>query len=92
MIEITNTHLPMLPETGGAGTWLAVLAGGMLLACAAYERRRRSISYTGYAPAHFATCSPPWLRLGSLTLGTCAHVGALQDRYLSRRRSTRRSR
>lgn len=58
VIEITNTHLPMLPETGGVGTWLTVLAGGMLLACAAYERRRRSMAYAGYVPAHFATSRP----------------------------------
>ena len=54
VIEITNTHLPMLPETGGVGTWLTVLAGGMLLACAAYERRRRSMAYAGYVPKHAA--------------------------------------
>lgn len=54
VIEITNTHLPMLPETGGSGTWLTALAGGMLLACAAYERRRRSMMYSGYVPVHFA--------------------------------------
>lgn len=85
VIEITNTHLPMLPETGGAGTWLAVLAGGMLLACAAYERRRRSISYTGYAPAHFAPARPR----AEAGLTHPRHLrarGALQDRYLSRRR------
>lgn len=58
VIEITNTHLPMLPETGGVGTWLTVLAGGMLLACAAYERRRRSMAYAGYVPAHFAHARP----------------------------------
>lgn len=59
VIEITNTHLPMLPETGGVGTWLTALAGGMLLACAAYERRRRSMAYAGYVPAHLATSRPP---------------------------------
>lgn len=53
-ITITNTDLPMLPETGGKGIWLAVAAGGMLLAWGAYERRRRSAAYSGYAPAHFA--------------------------------------
>lgn len=58
VIEITNTHLPMLPETGGVGTWLTALAGGMLLACAAYERRRRSMAYAGYVPAHLATSRP----------------------------------
>lgn len=52
VITVTNT-LP-LPETGGIGTWWTVLAGGMLLACAAYERRRRSMAYSGYVPAHFA--------------------------------------
>lgn len=85
VIEITNTHLPMLPETGGAGTWLAVLAGGMLLACAAYERRRRSISYTGYAPAHFAPARPR----AEAGLTHPRHLrarGALQDRYLPWRR------
>lgn len=56
VITVTNS-LP-LPETGGIGTWWTVLAGGMLLACAAYERRRRSKAYSGYVPAHFApTCS-----------------------------------
>lgn len=58
VIEITNTHLPMLPETGGSGIGLVVFAGGMLLACAAYERRRRSMAYAGYAPAHFAPAHP----------------------------------
>lgn len=53
-ITITNTDLPMLPEAGGKGIWLAVAAGGMLLAWGAYERRRRSAAYSGYAPAHFA--------------------------------------
>lgn len=85
VIKITNTHLPMLPETGGIGTWLAVLAGGMLLACAAYERRRRSAACAGCAPAHFAPARPragvgltrPW-RLRAR--------GALRGGYLSRRR------
>lgn len=54
VITVTNT-LP-LPETGGIGTWWTVLAGGMLLACAAYERRRRSMAYTDYVPAHLAPC------------------------------------
>lgn len=58
VIEITNTHLPMLPDTGGVGTWLTVLAGGMLLACAAYERRRRARRYAGYVPAHFSPVRP----------------------------------
>ena len=64
-ITVTNT-LP-LPETGGSGIALLVLAGGMLLACAAYERRRRSVAYAGYAPRHAAreaTGAPHWLRLG----------------------------
>lgn len=67
VIEITNTHLPMLPETGGSGIALLVLAGGMLLACAVYERRRRSVAYAGYAPRHAAreaTGAPHWLRFG----------------------------
>lgn len=65
VITVTNT-LP-LPETGGSGIALLVLAGGMLLACAAYERRRRSVAYAGYAPRHAAreaTGAPHWLRLG----------------------------
>lgn len=53
-ITITNTDLPVLPETGGKGIWLAVAAGGMLLAWGAYERRRRSAACAGYAPAHAA--------------------------------------
>lgn len=53
-ITITNTDLPVLPETGGKGIWLAVAAGGMLLAWGAYERRRRSMACAGYAPAHAA--------------------------------------
>lgn len=85
VIEITNTHLPMLPETGGIGTWLTVLAGGMLLACVAYERRRRSMARVGCASAHFALVRPragtgltrPW-RLRARD--------ALRDGYLSRRR------
>lgn len=55
---ITVTNMLPLPETGGIGTWWTVLAGGMLLACAAYERRRRSIAYAGYVPAHFAPARP----------------------------------
>lgn len=65
VVTVTNT-LP-LPETGGSGTWWIVLAGGMLLACAAYERRRRSVAYAGYAPRHAAreaTGAPHWLRFG----------------------------
>lgn len=58
VITVTNVYRPMLPETGGIGTWWTVLAGGMLLACAAYERRRRSMAYAGYVPAHFATSRP----------------------------------
>lgn len=58
VITITNTHRPMLPDTGGMGTWLTVLAGGMLLACAAYERRRRAQQHMGYVPAHFAPARP----------------------------------
>lgn len=58
VITVTNVYRPMLPETGGVGTWLTVLAGGMLLACAAYERRRRSMAYAGYVPAHFAPSRP----------------------------------
>lgn len=55
---ITVTNMLPLPETGGIGTWWTVLAGGMLLACAAYERRRRSMAYAGYVPAHLATSRP----------------------------------
>lgn len=55
---ITVTNMLPLPETGGIGTWWTVLAGGMLLACAAYERRRRSMAYVGYVPAHFAPARP----------------------------------
>ena len=58
VITVTNVYRPMLPETGGIGTWWTVLAGGMLLACAAYERRRRSMAYAGYVPAHFASARP----------------------------------
>lgn len=58
VITVTNVYRPVLPETGGVGTWLTVLAGGMLLACAAYERRRRSMAYAGYVPAHFAPSRP----------------------------------
>lgn len=54
-ITITNTDMPVLPETGGAGIWLAVAAGGMLLAWGAYERRRRSMACAGYVPAHAAS-------------------------------------
>lgn len=54
VIEITNTHIPMLPETGGRGIALFVLAGGMLFTCAAYERRRRAMACAGYVPKHAA--------------------------------------
>ena len=53
-ITITNTDMPVLPETGGKGIWLAVAAGGMLLAWGAYERRCGSAACAGYAPAHAA--------------------------------------
>lgn len=54
VLTVTNVYRPMLPETGGSGIGLVVLAGAMLLACAAYERRRRSMAYADYVPAHFA--------------------------------------
>lgn len=54
-ITITNTDMPVLPETGGKGIWLAVAAGGMLLAWGAYERRRKSMACAGYVPAHAAS-------------------------------------
>lgn len=83
VIEITNTHLPMLPETGGIGTWLTVLAGGMLLACAAYEHRRRSVVHAGYAPAHFAPARPQF----DLARPRYQRARSTRrDRYLSRRR------
>lgn len=83
VIEITNTHLPMLPETGGIGTWLTVLVGGMLLACAAYERRRRSVVSAGYVPAHFSPARPQL----DLARPRCRRArSARRDRYLSRRR------
>lgn len=85
VIEITNTHLPMLPETGGVGTWLTVLAGGMLLACAAYERRRRSMACAGYAPAHFVPARPH-AEAGLTRSRNLRARGALRDRYFPRRR------
>lgn len=81
-ITITNTDLPMLPETGGAGIWLAVAAGGMLLAWGAYERRRRSTAYSGYAPAHFAPARPAIRPRPQGRRRRSAH----RDRYLPRRR------
>lgn len=54
-ITITNTDMPVLPETGGKGIWLAVAAGGMLLAWGAYERRRKSMACAGYVPTHAAS-------------------------------------
>lgn len=78
-ITITNTDLPVLPETGGKGIWLAVAAGGMLLAWGAYERRRRSAACADYAPAHAA--------------GRAAELGAIRPhkpRHARRRVSTRR--
>lgn len=78
-ITITNTDLPVLPETGGKGIWLAVAAGGMLLAWGAYERRRRSAACADYAPAHAA--------------GRAAGLGAPRPhkpRHARKRVSTRR--
>lgn len=81
-ITITNTDMPVLPETGGAGIWLAVAAGGMLLAWGAYERRRRSAAYSGYAPAHFAPARPAIRPRPQGRRRRSAH----RDRYLPRRR------
>lgn len=81
-ITITNTDLPMLPETGGKGIWLAVAAGGMLLARGAYERRRRSAAYSGYAPAHFAPARSAIRPRPQGRRRRSAH----RDRYLPRRR------
>ena len=78
-ITITNTDMPMLPETGGKGIWLAVAAGGMLLAWGAYELRRRSAACADYAPAHAA--------------GRAAGLGAPRPhkpRHARKRVSTRR--
>lgn len=49
VITVTNT-LP-LPETGGSGIGLVVFAGAMLLAYAAYERRRRALECDGSGAA-----------------------------------------
>lgn len=81
-ITITNTDMPMLPETGGKGIWLAVAAGGMLLAWGAYERRRRSAAYSGYAPAHFAPARPAIRPRPQGRRRRFAH----RDGYLPRRR------
>lgn len=83
VIEITNTHLPMLPETGGSGIALLVLAGGMLLACAVYERRRRSVARAGCAPAHFVSALR---RLEPARPRRRRARSANRDRYLPRRR------
>lgn len=83
VIEITNTRLPMLPETGGSGIALLVLAGGMLLACAVYERRRRSVARAGCAPAHFVSALR---RLEPARPRRRRARSANRDRYLPRRR------
>ena len=81
-ITITNTDMPVLPEAGGKGIWLAVAAGGMLLAWGDYERRRRSTAYSGYAPAHFAPARPAIRPRPQGRRRRSAH----RDRYLPRRR------
>ena len=43
VIEITNTHLPMLPETGGSGLWMLILLALVLLGGGALWRKRRSM-------------------------------------------------
>ena len=54
VLTVKNVYRPPLPETGGAGAWFTVLAGGMLLAWAAYDRRRKG-GRGGYAPRHLAS-------------------------------------
>lgn len=54
VLTVKNVYRPPLPETGGAGAWFTVLAGGMLLAWAAYDRRRKG-GCGGYAPRHLAS-------------------------------------
>lgn len=54
VLTVKNVYRPPLPETGGAGTWFTVLAGGMLTAWAVYERRRRGDGGDGYVPRHLA--------------------------------------
>ena len=71
VLTVTNVYRPTLPETGGIGTWLTVLAGGMLLAWGAYERRRRSMAYTGYVGAHAAGRRS---RTGSMRLHRLRHA------------------
>ena len=39
VIEITNTHLPMLPETGGSGLWMLILLALVLLGGGALWRK-----------------------------------------------------
>lgn len=71
VLTVTNVYRPTLPETGGIGTWLTVLAGGMLLAWGAYERRRRSMAYAGYVGAHAAGRRS---RTGSMRLHRLRHA------------------